>query len=201
MKEQSNEATGSVPVSDVIAEAISAKATSYRRLAAEMGCDHAYLNNIVKGRQSPPKGKDFYERLAVALKRDLSSISEYRRAFLIEKIESDARFADLVYENASQLFSGLIIDTSTYGASIDGVSLDLTFMEYELLSTMAAEPLRVFTRESLLRAVWGYDYFGGTRTVDVHIRRLRAKLGPKYEGVLDTVRNVGYRYVGEKSFR
>ena len=73
--------------------------------------------------------------------------------------------------------------------------LDLTFKEFELLKYLAQHPGRVFTRAQLLQEVWGYDYFGGTRTVDVHVRRLRAKLGPEHESLIGTVRNVGYRFV------
>jgi DNA-binding response OmpR family regulator len=69
----------------------------------------------------------------------------------------------------------------------------LTFREFELLRFLASEPGRVFTREELLREVWGYDFYGGTRTVDVHVRRLRAKLGPADEHLIETVRGVGYR--------
>ena len=74
-------------------------------------------------------------------------------------------------------------------------SLDLTFKEFELLKFLAQHPGRVFTRSQLLQEVWGYDYFGGTRTVDVHVRRLRAKLGAEHEALIGTVRNVGYRFV------
>jgi DNA-binding response OmpR family regulator len=76
-----------------------------------------------------------------------------------------------------------------------GRSLDLTFKEFELLKYLAQHPGRVFNRQQLLQEVWGYDYFGGTRTVDVHVRRLRAKLGPEHEALIGTVRNVGYRFV------
>jgi DNA-binding response OmpR family regulator len=76
--------------------------------------------------------------------------------------------------------------------------LDLTFKEFELLKFLAQHPGRVFTRAHLLQEVWGYDYFGGTRTVDVHVRRLRAKLGPEHEALIGTVRNVGYRFVPVK---
>lgn len=88
--------------------------------------------------------------------------------------------------------SGLSIDDSSYTAKIAGRTLDLTFKEFELLRYLNENPNRVFTREQLLSEVWGYDYFGGTRTVDVHVRRLRAKLG-EYESLIGTVRNVGYR--------
>jgi DNA-binding response OmpR family regulator len=89
----------------------------------------------------------------------------------------------------------LVIDEATYSARLRGRALDLTFKEFELLKYLAQHPGRVFTRAQLLQEVWGYDYFGGTRTVDVHVRRLRAKLGPEYESLIGTVRNVGYRFV------
>jgi len=86
------------------------------------------------------------------------------------------------------------IDESTYTARLKGEALDLTFKEFELLKYLAQHPGRVFTRAQLLQEIWGYDYFGGTRTVDVHIRRLRSKLGPEFEAIIGTVRNVGYRF-------
>lgn len=89
--------------------------------------------------------------------------------------------------------SGVVIDEASYSAKVGGRTLDLTFKEFELLRFLAMHPSRVFTREQLLSDVWGYDYFGGTRTVDVHVRRLRAKLGDQ-ESVIGTVRNVGYRF-------
>ena len=86
------------------------------------------------------------------------------------------------------------IDENSYTARIKGRTLDLTFKEFELLKFLAQHPGRVFTRAQLLQEIWGYDYFGGTRTVDVHIRRLRSKLGPEFESIIGTVRNVGYRF-------
>jgi DNA-binding response OmpR family regulator len=91
----------------------------------------------------------------------------------------------------------LHIDEATYTARLRGRVLDLTFKEFELLKYLAQHPGRVFTRAVLLQEVWGYDYFGGTRTVDVHVRRLRAKLGLEHEALIGTVRNVGYRFVPE----
>jgi DNA-binding response OmpR family regulator len=106
-------------------------------------------------------------------------------------------------ESASQLpdeirSGGLVVNESTYSARMQGRSLDLTFKEFELLKFLAQHPGRVFTRAQLLQEVWGYDYFGGTRTVDVHVRRLRAKLGAENEALIGTVRNVGYRFVPVK---
>ena len=91
----------------------------------------------------------------------------------------------------------LVIDEATYSVRLRGRLLDLTYKEFELLKYLAQHPGRVFTRAQLLQEVWGYDYFGGTRTVDVHVRRLRAKLGTEYEVLIGTVRNVGYRFVPE----
>jgi len=88
----------------------------------------------------------------------------------------------------------VVIDEDSYTAKIKGRTLDLTFKEFELLKYLAQHPGRVFSRSQLLQEIWGYDYLGGTRTVDVHIRRLRSKLGPEFESVIDTVRNVGYRF-------
>jgi DNA-binding response OmpR family regulator len=97
--------------------------------------------------------------------------------------------------HGSEIRSGEVtIDESTYTARLKGNVLDLTFKEFELLKYLAQHPGRVFTRAQLLQEIWGYDYFGGTRTVDVHIRRLRSKLGPEFEAIIGTVRNVGYRF-------
>jgi DNA-binding response OmpR family regulator len=88
----------------------------------------------------------------------------------------------------------LQLNVATYQATIDGRHLDLTFMEYELLKFLAQNPGKVFTREVLLNRVWGYEYYGGARTVDVHVRRLRAKLGEEHASMIETVRSVGYRF-------
>ncbi len=89
----------------------------------------------------------------------------------------------------------VVVDEAAYTAKVSGRSLDLTYKEFELLRFLAQHPGRVFSRQQLLQEVWGYDYYGGTRTVDVHVRRLRAKLGPENETLIGTVRNVGYRFV------
>jgi DNA-binding response OmpR family regulator len=87
----------------------------------------------------------------------------------------------------------LAIETETYRVTASGRPLDLTYKEFELLRFLALHRGRVYTRPALLREVWGYDFYGGTRTVDVHVRRLRAKLGPEHEQLIETVRGVGYR--------
>jgi DNA-binding response OmpR family regulator len=88
----------------------------------------------------------------------------------------------------------LVLNLETYQAALAGRPLDLTYMEYELLKFFATHPGKVFTREQLLSRVWGYEYYGGARTVDVHVRRLRAKLGEEHAGLIQTVRSVGYRF-------
>lgn len=98
-------------------------------------------------------------------------------------------------EDTQELITGdLFMNASSYTARLRGAPLDLTYKEFELLKYLMAHPGRVFTRTQLLQEVWGYDYYGGTRTVDVHVRRLRAKLGVEYEQIIGTVRNVGYRF-------
>ena len=118
--------------------------------------------------------------------------------------EVDARLRLLVARRATGSAVGrgrfvvlgeLVIDEVTYTVRLRGRPLDLTYMEFELLKYLAQHAGRVFTRAQLLAEVWGYDFFGGTRTVDVHVRRLRAKLGPEHEQLIGTVRNVGYKFV------
>ena len=91
-------------------------------------------------------------------------------------------------------YGPLAMNLETYQAVIEGKPLDLTYMEYELLKFLAAHPGKVFSRETLLNRVWGYDYYGGARTVDVHVRRLRAKLGEEHAGLIQTIRSVGYSF-------
>ncbi|MGZ7008175.1 MAG: winged helix-turn-helix domain-containing protein, partial [Ilumatobacteraceae bacterium] len=115
-------------------------------------------------------------------------------------VEVEARRRHLLFQGLAQgkavtvEYSGLALNVETYQASIEGRPLDLTYMEYELLKFLAQNPGKVFTREILLSRVWGYEYYGGARTVDVHIRRLRAKLGEEQANLIQTVRSVGYRF-------
>ncbi len=109
------------------------------------------------------------------------------------------RAAGVAPAGSGEVRSGdLVINEITYSARMLGRAMDLTFKEFELLKFLVQHPGRVFTRAQLLQEVWGYDYFGGTRTVDVHVRRLRAKLGAENESLIGTVRNVGYRFVPAK---
>lgn len=113
--------------------------------------------------------------LEARLRHLLASDSEIQQAELVE-------------------YGDLVLNLETYQASIAGRPLDMTYMEYELLKFLAQNPGKVFTREILLSRVWGYEYYGGARTVDVHVRRLRAKLGEEHAGLIQTVRSVGYRF-------
>ena len=115
-------------------------------------------------------------------------------------IESSAN--ESLDSGPQEISSGeLTIDAGGYTARLRGRPLDLTYKEFELLKYLVQHPGRVFTRAQLLQEVWGYDYYGGTRTVDVHVRRLRAKLGPEHEVLIGTVRNVGYRFDPPKDRR
>ncbi len=114
--------------------------------------------------------------------------------------ELDARLRHLLWKVGGGTrpnlveYDALVLNLETYQASVASRPLDLTYMEYELLKFLAQHPGKVFTRETLLSRVWGYDYYGGARTVDVHIRRLRAKLGEEHANLIQTVRSVGYRF-------
>jgi DNA-binding response OmpR family regulator len=114
--------------------------------------------------------------------------------------EVGARLAHLFWRTGRGLrpelieYGPLVLNLETYQAAVAGRTLDLTYMEYELLRFLAARPGKVFTRETLLSRVWGYEYYGGARTVDVHVRRVRAKLGEEHANLIETVRSVGYRF-------
>ncbi|KUG56211.1 transcriptional regulator [Kocuria rosea subsp. polaris] len=106
-----------------------------------------------------------------------------------------SRTADLADDDARIRAGSVVIDEAAYSAHVNGAPLNLTYKEFELLKFLAQHPGKVLTRAQLLKEVWGYDYYGGTRTVDVHVRRLRAKLGADHEHLIITVRNVGYSLV------
>lgn len=117
-----------------------------------------------------------------------------------EPAEFDARIRMLTRASADPdvFIAGPIrVDGAAYTATLDGVPLDLTYTEFELLRYLMQHPGRVLSRETLVSQVWGYDYYGGTRTVDVHVRRLRAKLG-QFDHYIGTVRNVGYRFASAR---
>jgi DNA-binding response OmpR family regulator len=114
--------------------------------------------------------------------------------------ELEARLRHLVWRTGRGTrpeivdYGGLVLNLETYQAAFEDRALDLTYMEYELLKFFVTHPGKVFTREQLLSRVWGYEYYGGARTVDVHVRRLRAKLGEEHASLIQTVRSVGYRF-------
>lgn len=129
-----------------------------------------------------------------AISRDWGSQDFILEGASLAEVDARVRLLHRYEEKTSIIdaSTGLAIDAATFTAKINGRTLDLTYKEFELLRYLKEHPNQVFSREQLLSEVWGYDYFGGTRTVDVHIRRLRAKLG-EHEGLIGTVRNVGYR--------
>ena len=116
-----------------------------------------------------------------------------------EMVELRVRFVlsrlNHLVPGAGKRFGALEIHADRYEVLLNGEPLELTYKEFELLKFLATHPGRVFSRDQLLNQVWGYNFIGGTRTVDVHVRRLRAKLGPKVAPLIDTVRNVGYRFL------
>ena len=140
-----------------------------------------------------------FDGLAALVRQGLQSNPLSGDIFVFRNKAGD-RIKLLLWKNnrvdAEQLIKvgDLVVDQANYAVTIAGQPLELTFKEYELLRFLATHRGRVFTREALLNQVWGYDYYGGNRTVDVHIRRIRAKLGTPYEDLVETVRNVGYRF-------
>ncbi len=116
-----------------------------------------------------------------------------------EMVEARVRFVlsrlNHLAPGAGKRIGALEINVDRYEILLDGEPLELTYKEFELFKFLATHPGRVFSRDQLLNQVWGYNFIGGTRTVDVHVRRLRAKLGPKHATLIDTVRNVGYKFL------
>jgi DNA-binding response OmpR family regulator len=144
-------------------------------------------------------------RLAVVESADGTDLqSKYLDDFILypyESSELSLRLGRLLFrsqtaKSGKQITAdGLTIDTESFEVTVDGRQLALTFKEFELLRFLAAHPGRVHTREALLNQVWGYEYFGGLRTVDVHVRRIRAKLGIRHDNLIQTVHGVGYKFV------
>ncbi|MGF2950339.1 winged helix-turn-helix transcriptional regulator [Microbacterium alcoholitolerans] len=176
----------SLPESDVIVldartDLVAARAAC--RLLRTTGVETPVLLAVTEGGMSAVSGEwGFTDVLLVG-----AGPAEVDARIRLAMSRGDAR------EPARVQASGITIDEQSYSAKLHGRPLDLTYKEFQLLHFLATHPSRVFTREQLLSDVWGYDYFGGTRTVDVHVRRLRAKLGDT-EQIIGTVRNVGYRF-------
>ncbi len=115
--------------------------------------------------------------------------------FIATDVEEVALRANFLFgrtSGAAIKYGPLEINVDSYQATVNGQLLDLTYMEYKLLAFLAGNPEKVFSREALLTRVWGYDYYGGARTVDVHIRRLRSKMGDRHANMISTIRSVGY---------
>jgi two-component system alkaline phosphatase synthesis response regulator PhoP len=123
--------------------------------------------------------------------------SPYDARELILRINRLVRRTDDTESREQIKRGGLVIDLATCEVAVEGKIVELTFKEYELLKLLAGHPGRVYTREALLNKIWGYDYFGGDRTVDVHVRRLRSKIEDADHTFIETVRNIGYRFIKE----
>ncbi len=128
-----------------------------------------------------------WERVADDVIASAAGVAELRLRLTLARVRAGGG------EETVLRLGALAIDTESYQVSVAGRVVDLTYKEFELLRFLVEHAGRVFTRSALLQEVWGYDFYGGTRTVDVHIRRLRAKLGVEHEDLIDTVRGVGYR--------
>jgi DNA-binding response OmpR family regulator len=121
-------------------------------------------------------------------------VAPFRPEELAARIARARRRVNGVEDGDVVRIGTLELNLATYQVRIDGRPMDFAYMEYELLKFLVTHPGRVFSREALLNAVWGYDYYGGARTVDVHVRRVRAKLGTEHAARIKTVRSVGYRF-------
>lgn len=137
-------------------------------------------------------------RLDLLLTRSVSQVQNHESLESLEPLAPEQASPEPTRREHILTRGPLSLNFETYRASIAGRVLDLTYMEYELLKFLASHPGKVCTRELLLNQVWGYDYYGGARTVDVHVRRLRAKLGEEHAHMIETVRSVGYRFVAPR---
>lgn len=122
-------------------------------------------------------------------------VGPYNTTEMALRINRLVRMANSKESNELIVYDDLVIDLTTCEVSVEGKLIELTFKEYEMLKLLASSPGRVYTRQSLLDKIWGYDYFGGDRTVDVHIRRLRSKIEDANHSFIETVRNIGYKFI------
>ena len=189
-----------VPVADAAAVTDQEPETGWAALVVELGDDPTAalaLARRVRREGSAPVLVVANRARAAALPPDagddflLSPIDPAELALRLQRLHA---LAGGEPADATLRFKDLELNPATYQARLAGTPLDLTYMEYELLRFFAGHPTRVWSREQLLSRVWGYDYFGGARTVDVHVRRLRAKLGETRASWITTVRSVGYRF-------
>ena len=121
-------------------------------------------------------------------------VAPFTAAELAARIARARRAVHGIAEDEVVRSDRLELNLATYQVTVDGEPVDFTYMEYELLKFLLTHPRRAFSREALLSQVWGYDFYGGARTVDVHVRRVRAKLGSEHATKIKTVRRVGYRW-------
>ena len=188
-----------VPVADAAALTDNGAAEGVRVLVVEVGAQPAAALSVAR-RARDQAGVAVLAVVARGQLPDVAqaSVDDFVVAPL-DPAELTARITRLS-ASASDEFEELIshkdlsLNLATYQATVGDHPIDLTYMEYELLRFFVTNPGRVWSREQLLSKVWGYDYFGGARTVDVHVRRLRAKLGEERASWITTVRSVGYRF-------
>lgn len=189
-----------VPTADAAAVADLEPAAGWAAIVVELGADPApalAFARRARGEAGAPVLLVVTRPILESLPPDscddfvVAPVEPQELAFRLRRLGKDVEAG----EGAERLaFKDLELNLATYQARLGGIPLDLTYMEYELLRFFAAHPSRVWSREQLLSRVWGYDYFGGARTVDVHVRRLRAKLGETRASWITTVRSVGYRF-------
>lgn len=181
--------TGNTPVDAVVLDLRDVPAAALDILVADYEERGIVLITLVPGEQM--------ERVTTGLAIDDFALLPANPVELVRRIERALwRRHGIDSENFVRC-GALVLDLSNYRVAVDSEPLVMTFKEYELLRFLAMNAGRVFTREQLLNRVWGYDYFGGARTVDVHIRRIRAKIEIHGHAFIETVRNVGYRLVAE----
>lgn len=190
-----------VPVASVAEAARKAPADGWAASVVELG-DAPDLAITIAGKLKEELGIPVLVVVDRTLTADLDDAAGFDDFVLtpVDRIELRIRLArlgavdEVVGTDPVLRFGDLELNTATYQATIAGTPTDLTYMEYELLRFLVENPNRVWSREQILSKVWGYDYFGGSRTVDVHVRRLRAKLGEERSSWITTVRSVGYRF-------
>jgi DNA-binding response OmpR family regulator len=157
-------------------------------------CEHSTEQGVVLLALVPP---DHLGRIGVDLEIDDFAVLPVEPSEFVRRVERALWRRHGVDGENVVTCGALVIDLSNYRVTVDGEPVVLTYKEYELLRFLAMNSGQVFTREQLLNRVWGYDYFGGARTVDVHIRRIRAKIETRGRAFIETVRNVGYRMLAQ----
>lgn len=191
-----------IPPDETVDEAIADRAPDLVILALENPTSASSIIDIIKelGRERPIPILALMPKDALKKNRELPFmvndfvIEPYETEEIALRVEKALKDTYAVESKDLIRIGNLVIDLARREVTLDGKPLSLTFTEYELLIFLAANSGRVFTREALLNKIWGYDYYGGDRTVDVHIRRLRAKIEWGKEPFIETVRGTGYRF-------